>query len=148
MSDERRFSSVWDAIEDTVTEATSMRVRSRLMMAVQSWAKTQRTQAEAAHRLGVTQPRMSDLMRGKIHLFSVESLLDMAALAGLRPEVTVNVTTAAGQEQHELRAGASSSSVCEVPVKGEDGHFLVGAETSGATGTVGKTQLALVRRAT
>ena len=47
------------------------------------------TQAEAAKRLGVTQPRISDLMRGKVDLFSLDTLVDMLALAGRRVELKV-----------------------------------------------------------
>lgn len=90
MSDEQ-FDSVWDAIEDTPQESENMRLRSRLMMAlaerieVEAW-----TQKEASVRLGVTQPRISDLVRGKIHLFSLDALVNMVAAAGLHIEMTVN----------------------------------------------------------
>lgn len=90
MSKEQRFASVWDAIEDTPQQAASMRARAELMMAMQSWVKASgKTQAEAARLFGITQPRMSDLMRGKISLFSLEALIDMAAVAGLEPHVTI-----------------------------------------------------------
>lgn len=87
---EQRFSSVWDAIEDTPQQAASMRVRSELMMALQKWFKSEGlTQATAAGLFGVTQPRVSDLMRGRINLFSLDTLIDMAATAGLAPSVTI-----------------------------------------------------------
>lgn len=87
---EKRFNSVWDAIEDTPQQAASMRVRSELMMALQKWLKSEGlTQATAAGLFGVTQPRVSDLMRGRINLFSLDTLIDMAATAGLAPSVTI-----------------------------------------------------------
>lgn len=90
MSTKQRFASVWDAIEDTPQKAASMRARSELMMAMQGWVKTSgKTQAQAAGLFGITQPRMSDLMRGKIGLFSLEALINMAAVAGLEPHVTI-----------------------------------------------------------
>ena len=90
MSKGQRFTSIWDAIEDTPRQAASMRARSELMMALQGWVKVGRkTQAEAAQLLGITQPRMSDLMRGKISLFSIDSMMDMATVAGLEPHVTI-----------------------------------------------------------
>ena len=46
-------------------------------------------QAEAARFLGVTQPRVSDLVRGRIDLFSVDSLIDMLARLGVRVKVVV-----------------------------------------------------------
>lgn len=92
MSNEQHFSSIWDAIEDTAAAAASMRARSDLMLALQVWAKTtQGTQAEASRRLGITQPRMSDLMRGKISLFSLDTLMDMASTAGLNPQIKVEL---------------------------------------------------------
>jgi predicted XRE-type DNA-binding protein len=87
---EQRFDSVWDAIEDTPQQAASMRVRSELMMALQKWLKIEGfTQSTAAGLFGVTQPRISDLMRGRINLFSTDTLIDMAATAGLSPSVTI-----------------------------------------------------------
>ena len=47
------------------------------------------TQAEAAKLFGVTQPRVSDLTRGKINLFGLDALVNMAAAAGMRIEIQV-----------------------------------------------------------
>ncbi len=89
----KKFVSVWDAIADTKQEAVSMKVRSDLMRALQEWMVNQGcTQTDAATLFGVTQPRISDLVRGRISLFSTDILLDMAATAGLRPKVTVHLT--------------------------------------------------------
>ena len=88
MSKEQRFASVWDAIEDTPQQAASMRARAALMMELERMIQTRGlTQAEAAKLFGVTQPRISDLMRGKINLFSLDTLLDMATTAGLNPVI-------------------------------------------------------------
>ena len=88
----QRFDSIWDAIEDTPQQAASMRVRADLMLALQKWVKaSNQTQAHVARLLGVTQPRISDLMRGRIDLFSTDTLLDMAATAGLSPTIKVRV---------------------------------------------------------
>ena len=48
------------------------------------------TQGDAATLFGVTQSRMSDLMRGKTNLFSLDTLIDMAATAGMSPTVKVS----------------------------------------------------------
>ena len=86
----QEFASVWDAIEDTTAEAENMKLRSELMMALEQHIRTQKwSQAEAAKRLGVTQPRISDLLRGKINLFALESLVNMLAAAGLRLKIQV-----------------------------------------------------------
>lgn len=92
MTDKKRFASVWDAIEDTPQEAASLRARSILMMNLTEIIRRQgMTQAEAATLFGVTQPRISDLMRGKINLFSLDTLIDMAATAGMGPVVKVSM---------------------------------------------------------
>ena len=86
----QRFTSVWDAIEDTPEEAENMRLRSILMMALKNHiASTKMSQSEAAKLFGVTQPRVSDLVRGKINLFGLDALVNMATAAGLHVEITV-----------------------------------------------------------
>ncbi len=84
------FASVWDAIEDTTAAAENMKLRSSLMMALEQRIKNQGwTQSEAARRLGVTQPRISDLLRGKIDLFSLDTLVNMVTAAGLHVEFRI-----------------------------------------------------------
>lgn len=86
----QRFASVWDAIEDTPEETENMKLRSVLMTALKSHLiRTDLSQAQAAKLLGVTQPRISDLMRGKINLFGLDALVNMAAAAGLHIEIRV-----------------------------------------------------------
>lgn len=87
----RRFESVWDAIEDDPREAANLRARSELMIALKEHLQASKmTQARAARLLGVTQPRVSDLMRGKIDLFSLETLIDMLARAGASVKLSVH----------------------------------------------------------
>ena len=84
------YPSVWDAITDTPQETASMKARSKLMMALSDTiSQRQLRQKDAAELFGVTQPRISDLLRGKIHLFSLDMLMDMASTAGMSPEVSV-----------------------------------------------------------
>lgn len=91
MTDKQRFASVWDALEDTPQQAASMRARSELMMNLTEVIRDRgMTQGEAAALFGVTQPRISDLTRGKINLFSLDTLIDMAATAGMSPTVKVS----------------------------------------------------------
>jgi len=85
-----RFASVWDAIEGTHEEAENMKLRSTLMIALKAHlAHTDLSQAQIAKLFGVTQPRVSDLMRGKINLFALDALVNMATAAGLRIEMQV-----------------------------------------------------------
>lgn len=89
----KRFASVWDAIEDTPQAAASMRARSDLMIELTAMIRRSGwTQREAAERFAVTQPRISDLMRGRINLFSLDTLVNMAATAGLQPRITFKRT--------------------------------------------------------
>lgn len=86
----RRFASVWDALEDTAAEAANMRARSELMIAlrgkVESWKVSQK---EAARRLGLTQPRLNDLMRGRIDKFSLDALVNLARPAGFKVRLQI-----------------------------------------------------------
>ena len=87
---EQRFNSVWNAIENTPEEAENLKVRSALMRALKDHIdRAEMKQAEAAKLFGVTQPRVSDLMRGKIDVFSLDALVNMAAAAGLHVELRV-----------------------------------------------------------
>jgi predicted XRE-type DNA-binding protein len=89
MSDER-FSSVWDALEDTPAAAENLKLRSALMIALKEQIEHRRwTQGAAARRFGVTQPRVSDLMRGKIDLFGLDTLVNMAVAAALHVEMRI-----------------------------------------------------------
>lgn len=84
------FECVWDAIEDTPGRAAKMRVRSALMMkisdVVTSWGLPQ---TAAAKRLGITQPRLNELLRGKIQRFSLDALVEIAESAHLHVELSV-----------------------------------------------------------
>lgn len=65
-----RFASVWDPIGNAPEEAENMKLRSSLMLALKKHlAQNNISQAQAAKLFGVTQPRISDLIRGKISLF-------------------------------------------------------------------------------
>lgn len=87
----QRFESVWDAIEDTAEQAENMKLRSSLMMALERHiSEAGLNQEQAARLLGVTQPRVSDLMRGKIQLFSLDTLVNMVAAAGLHVEMRIS----------------------------------------------------------
>jgi predicted XRE-type DNA-binding protein len=81
------FDSVWDALENSPAEAANMKARAGLMIAIREvvdgWHLTQ---AEVAKRLGVTQPRMNDLLRGRIDKFSLDALMMLATGAGLTVE--------------------------------------------------------------
>jgi len=65
-----------------------MKMLSDLSIAIELRIKAEGwTQKQAADCMGVTQPRISDLLRGKLGLFSIDSLIAMGAAAGLRFEL-------------------------------------------------------------
>jgi predicted XRE-type DNA-binding protein len=87
---EQRFNSVWDAIEGSPTEAANMKARSDVMMGIREVVDGWKvTQAEAAKRLGITQPRLNALVRGRLDKFSLDALMNLAARAGLSVRVKV-----------------------------------------------------------
>lgn len=85
----KRFDSIWDAIE-TPAEPENMKLRAKLMRALINHIERQElSQAAAAKLMGVTQPRISDLVRGKIDLFSMDMLINMASAAGLHVDLRI-----------------------------------------------------------
>ena len=78
------FDNVWDAISETPEEAAHMTLRTELMIDLQRIvAGWNVTQTEAARRLGITQPRLNDLVRGRFNKFSLHALVDLVAKAGM-----------------------------------------------------------------
>ena len=90
MNETKRYDSVWDAIADTEEEAANLRTRADLMRKISAiihengWS-----QAEAARRCRVTQPRINDLLRGRIARFSLDALVNIATALGRRVHVEV-----------------------------------------------------------
>ncbi len=86
----KTFANVWNAIEDLQSEASSMKARAQLMRALQKaidgWNVSQKV---AANRLDLTQPRLNDLLRGKIDKFSLDALFDLTGRAGLTVSITL-----------------------------------------------------------
>ena len=86
----KKYHSVWDAIEASGGAAANMKVRAELMIALQERVKHQTgTQADKATRLGINQPRLNDLLRGRIRKFSLDALVNLASRAGLRVNLQV-----------------------------------------------------------
>jgi predicted XRE-type DNA-binding protein len=84
---------VWDAIEDDPAQAANMKHRSALMMAISEHIKAKGlNQTEAARLFAVSQPRISDLMQGKIGMFSIDTLVAMLAAAGIGIDIRVRTT--------------------------------------------------------
>ncbi len=85
-----RHASIWDAIGESPETAENLKIRAALMQELSAHIeRSAMTQAEAARRFGVTQPRISDLTRGKIDLFSIDTLVNMLTAAGLHLDLRV-----------------------------------------------------------
>ena len=79
------YNDVWDALSDTPEEAENMKIRSGLMMAIRDRLENlDGPQAAKAKRLGLTQPRLNDLLQGRISKFSLDALVTIAVNAGLK----------------------------------------------------------------
>jgi predicted XRE-type DNA-binding protein len=88
-----RFKDVWDALEDDPVERERLKMRSRLMSALQGRVRAWNiTQAEAAKRLSITQPRLNDLLRDRFNKFSLGALFDLATRAGLKVKLSIDET--------------------------------------------------------
>jgi predicted XRE-type DNA-binding protein len=84
------FGSVFDALADTEAEAANMKARAELLLSIRdrvnSWGVPQ---DQAASRLGITRPRLNDLLRGKLTKFSLDALVNIASAAHLAVEIRV-----------------------------------------------------------
>jgi len=88
MTKPETFDSAWNAIADTPEQAANLQTRAELMRQIgaiidaSGW-----TQTEAASHCGVTQPRINDLLRGRISRFSLDALVNIATALGRRVRV-------------------------------------------------------------
>lgn len=90
MKKSTQFTSVWDAVTDTPEESANLRARADLMRQIAAIVKENRwTQAESARRCGITQPRMNDLLRGRVSRFSLDALVNIATALGRRVRMDI-----------------------------------------------------------
>jgi len=88
MTIERSSGNVFQDLGFEPKEAESLRLRAQLMAELKRLIQAHKlTQNSAAKLFGVTQARISDLVRGKIDLFSIETLVDMLTRAGIRVQL-------------------------------------------------------------
>jgi predicted XRE-type DNA-binding protein len=77
------------------TEAENLRIRAKMMMALTGYIQERKiTQSRAARIMGVSRPRISDLVRGKIGLFTIDTLVNMVTAAGLKVDVDITAARA------------------------------------------------------
>ena len=84
------FRDIWELIDHNPVEAMNLRIRANLMSAlidkITEWGVTQR---EAARRLGLTQPRLNLLLKGRFNEFSLDALVELLEPAGLQLDFSV-----------------------------------------------------------
>lgn len=91
MTERQSFASVWDAIEDSPTEAENMKLRAELLRAILTQTNTWHgSDGEKARHLGITAPRFSNLKAGKINAFSLDALVSLAVAAGLHVSLAIS----------------------------------------------------------
>lgn len=88
----KEYADIWDALESNPVSAINMRMRADLMTAtrkeIETWGLTQ---TEAAKRLGISQPRLNDLMRGRVSRFSLDALVKLIVEAGLTIDMKIKL---------------------------------------------------------
>jgi predicted XRE-type DNA-binding protein len=105
------FASVWDAIEDSREIAARLRLRAEVANAIiEETRRHKLTQARAAVICGVTQPRISDLKGGRLDLFSLDALIDMAANSSC-----ARASRSAGVAPPDTRTPAAANAGLSVP---------------------------------
>jgi predicted XRE-type DNA-binding protein len=92
MKKSESYASVLDAIADTPGQAANLRARAELMRQIATFVKKQGwTQMEAARHCGVTQPRINDLLRGRVSRFSLDALVNISTALGCRVRLDLEV---------------------------------------------------------
>lgn len=87
---ERGSGNIFLDIGFNKVEAENLKLRSALMMRIEDWVTASGlTQAAAAKVLGLTQPRLNAMLKGRIELFSLDALVNVASKAGLSVRLVV-----------------------------------------------------------
>lgn len=90
------FDGVFDALADTPAESANMTARADVLLAIRERVKVWTiTQEDAAARLGLTRPRLDDLMRGKLDKVSLDALVNIATAAGFKLHIEIEDAKAA-----------------------------------------------------
>lgn len=85
------YTSVWDAHADTPGQAANLQARAGLMRQIADLVKRQGwTRVKAAQHCGVTQPRINDLLRGRVSRFSLDALVNISTALGCRVRVDLD----------------------------------------------------------
>jgi predicted XRE-type DNA-binding protein len=85
MTETETFNSVWDAVADTPEQAANLQARAELIRQITAIIKANGwKRAVAATHCGITQPRINDLLHGRVSRFSLDALVNIATALGRR----------------------------------------------------------------
>ena len=106
------YTNIFDAITEDAAEASELQTRSDLMIAIRDIVNAKGwDQKQAAAAMGITQPRVSDLVNGRIEKFSIDKLMTCLYRIGFRfkpqfenGQLTMSVQSVAQKQSHAVMA--------------------------------------------
>lgn len=85
------YENVWDALELDPVKSANLKLRSELMVKISEIVRQSGlTQVQAAKKLGTTQPRLNDVLKGRIEKCSVDRLVNMLAAVGYQIDIKIS----------------------------------------------------------
>ena len=104
-----KFDNIFDAVTDSLEEANELQTRADLMIAIRDIVRDFGwKQGETAEKLGLTQPRVSDLLNGKIEKFSIDLLMTCLFRLGYRSKPVY--------ENHHFSMVVKASPALQLPI--------------------------------
>ena len=130
MNKPKRFASVWDAIEDSPEKAANLKVRSELITKIKALIRLNGwTQSKAASLCGQTQPRISDLLRGRVSRFSLDTLVNITAALERHAKPQEGSAMECTEEEGQRLVAEFMAKLAARPVKGMYDLATRGART-------------------
>lgn len=129
MTKPKQFASVWDALEDTPEAAANLKARSELITKIKALVRLNGwTQTKAASLCGQTQPRINDLLRGRISRFSLDTLVNITA-ALERHSKPLEGSAMEHDDEGQRMAAEFMAKLAARPIKGTYDLATLGAKT-------------------
>ena len=130
MNKPKRFASVWDAIEDSPEKAANLKVRSELITKIKALIRLNGwTQSKAASLCGQTQPRISDLLRGRVSRFSLDTLVNITAALERHAKPQEGSAMECTEEEGQRLVAEFMAKLAARPVKGTYDLATLGSKT-------------------
>ena len=102
--------NVFEDLGFSAQESQNLLLRSQTMVALVQWFEASgMTQVQAANSLGITQPRFNQLLKGKIGIFSLDALVNMATSAGMRVGLSIRPVTSVKFRKTEPQKAAQAA---------------------------------------